>query len=66
MNVPLEGSGYYGHYDVVKWLLENGADIMSDYGQIALQVSKVRCHYKTHKLLQLYMRKYKLNKIFKS
>ena len=57
----IEHSSYYGFYDIVKMLLENGA---SPFGNgSAISVCYVRCHYKTHGLLNQYARKYKINKL---
>ena len=63
----IENSSYYGHYDIVKILLENGAD---PYGRgSAIFVSHVRCHEKIHILLKewvLINRGRKINKILKN
>ncbi len=59
----IENSSYYGFYDTVKVLLENGANPHGNGG--ALVISKYRNHKKVYNLLNMYMRKYKLNKIFK-
>jgi len=58
----LEHSAYYGYYEVVKLLLEKGAD-PTGAGCVALLVSKARCHYKTSNLINQYLRKYKINKL---
>jgi hypothetical protein len=55
----LENASYYGYYDIVKMLLENGSNPISN-GCISLVVSKARNHYDVYNLLNLYMRKQKL------
>jgi len=58
----LENSAYYGNYEIVEMLLKAGAD-PTGAGCIALLVSKARCHYKVHNLINQYLRSYKLNQI---
>lgn len=58
----LEHASYYGYYEVVKLLLENGADPTYN-GCVSLLVSKSRCHYETYDLLNKYMRKHKIKKL---
>ena len=59
--ILIEHSSYHGYYKIVKMLLENGA---SPFGNgSSIPVSKSRCHYKVHNLLNQYARKYKINKL---
>jgi ankyrin repeat protein len=60
----LEHASYYGFYEIVKMLLENGADPTHN-GCISLLVSKSRCHYKTHELIKTHLRRYKLKNLMK-
>lgn len=60
----LEHASYYGFYEIVKMLLENGADPTSN-GCISLLVSKSRCHYRIYELIKSYLRKYKLKNLMK-
>lgn len=62
INDALEPASYYGHYKVVEWLMEQGVDPYYG-GGVALLVSYVRCHYETNRLLNRYLRQYKLKKI---
>jgi len=63
-NEFIENAGYNGYYDIVKLLLEHGAN-PEGYGGL-LSITKVRGHYNTNKLLNSYIRRKKLNKILKS
>lgn len=63
-NILIENSSYYGYYDIVKILLENGANPNGNGGTLLL--SKARKHYKTYKLLNQYLRKYKLKQLLKN
>ena len=60
----LENSAYYGYYEIVKLLLENGAD-PTHAGCWPLKISQIRGHYKTHNLIKQYLRRYKLNQLIK-
>jgi len=60
----LENAAYYGYYEVVKMLLEKGADPTHKNGW-AKEISHIRKHYKTSELINQYLRKYKLNKLKK-
>jgi ankyrin repeat protein len=60
----LENASYYGFYEVVKLLLENGADPTYN-GCFPLQISKIRFHYETYELIKTYLRKYKLKSLMK-
>ena len=60
----IENSSYYGYYEIVKMLLENGANPFG-HGS-AIPVSKVRCHYEVHNLLNQYARKYKIELLIKN
>lgn len=55
-------AAYNGWYDIVKFLLERGVDPLCDNG-IGFITTKSRCHYKTHKLINTFLRKKKLNNI---
>lgn len=58
----LEHAAYYGHYDIVKMLLENGADPTAN-GCWPSKISHIRCHYKTSNLINQYLRRYKINQL---
>ena len=58
----LENSAYYGYYEIVKMLLEKGADPTYADGW-CVKIAHIRCHYKTSKLINQYLRKYKLKKL---
>jgi len=63
--ILLENAAYYGYYEIVKMLLEKGADPTYNGGW-AKEISYIRKHYKTSELINQYLRKYKLNKFLKS
>lgn len=60
----LDNASYYGHYEIVKMLLERGADPLQ-HGGASILTSKYRGHEKTYQLLNLYLRKHKIDKILK-
>jgi len=60
-NFCIENAAYYGYYDIVKLLLEYGANPLG-HGGLPVVV-KARGHYKTFHLLDTYMRRRKLKKI---
>jgi len=61
----LENAAYYGYYEIVKMLLENGAD-PTNGGCWSVKISNIRGHYKTSKLINQYLRRYKLNQLMKN
>lgn len=61
----LEFSSYYGYYDIVKLLLDNGANPFYN-GNISMLISKARKQYNVYNLLKIYARKYKINNILKN
>jgi len=61
-NTLIENASYYGYCDIVRLLIESGAN-PEGYG-MTHAITKLRSHPKTHNLINLHMRKKKLNKIF--
>ena len=57
----IENSSYYGYYDIVELLLKNGANPYGHGSTIAC--SAARGHYRVVRLLKVYIRNHKINKI---
>lgn len=57
----LEEAAYYNHFDIVKYLIENGADINSEGGMMSIIKSGARCNKEVNEYL-LYIKNIQLRK----